>query len=95
MTKPSREVVRNILRSELQKIASKGYVELSVETKGEIRQYEIQNEYGTYQIRVEFDRDTERESISLLGAIDGPGVFHFLGFVSSITDVVQVGKESS
>lgn len=87
---PTKYQVKALLHEELQNYAkNKGRQSLDEMVEGRVETYEITNDFGTYQIRIEAHK-VGTGDVDLLGAIDGPGVKHFLGWVSSVTDVLTI-----
>ena len=85
--KPTKQDIKGILHTELLHLAQSGYEELTHLAKKQTIGYEVESAYGSYQITIHFDLSDSKEGlINVLGAIDGPGVFHFFGYVSSVTD---------
>jgi len=90
MKKPSKSDVKKILHAELVKFAAQSYDVLNkIASEDTVKIYELDGGFGLYQVRIELLK-ADTGSINILGSIDGPGVRHFLGFVSSITDQVSV-----
>lgn len=80
------DVAEKIIRLELEKVAASGYEAiLKRQQRAPRLDYEVKQDGKTYQVSVMFDLESDG-LINVSAAIDGPGVRHFLGIVSSVTD---------